>query len=185
MRTGRLSTVQVGKPRPPCTRSWGKPGFGRALLTPRPLPSAPLGWKFSPVTVRCPSRPALQCSGAPRRTHALEMSQLRSQASLPSSLGSLPPPPQPLLPQNEWGWLLPALGTSPSCHPAIGCQPPPWGLYHSVFQLPWGSWPAGRGQDASSLPVLHTLFFQGSPALLSSSRGRASQFPGGDPATLP
>lgn len=95
-----------------------------------------------------PLSPTLQCSGAPRRTRALEVSQLRSQASLPSSPGSLPPPPQPLLPQGEWGWLLPALETSPSRHPATGCWPPPWGPYHSVFQLPRGSQPAGRDRWA-------------------------------------
>lgn len=50
----------------------------------------------------------------------------------------------PLSEQVQW---LPPLWTSPVL-PERRCRIPPWGQNDSIFLLPWGLWPAGRGTRA-------------------------------------
>lgn len=152
--------------------------------------------QFGPVMLGVP-QPPLHPHSLPSARHCLG-----HQASLPSSLGSLPPPPQPLPSQQEWGWLLHGLGPSapppgPS-PPETGCPSPPWGQHHSVLLESQGLWPAkrevgitqaGRPPVRLNSPISHTwgayssFFLQGIPSLSAPEVGwRGREFPGG---TLP
>lgn len=179
-------------------RESGEAGFRPAPLTPgaRPLssarPFAPLGRRFGPVVLGVPHPPRTALSLTAPTLPGSGASQWgpRWGCSLPPSLGSLPPlPPQPSPSWREWSWLLPPLGPSPPPHAEPRCQDPP-SQHHSVLQLPWGSWPAGRvgrvevGRKALRMPPPSPFSTPGACVLLCLSKevlpcSVSGEFPGG------